>query len=151
MENSEYQGMTDDQIAQYNLSRAQRLPRSEADIKSLSDIIRQTGYQVHIYLGAGYLEKVYENALKHRLEMAGHHVDAQVKLVVKDIDGYVIGNYEADLFVDSKIIVELKAVKALDRAHEAQLMNYLKASKMKVGLLCNFAESSFVYRRLVYN
>jgi len=117
--------------------------RNEVEIKQICDTIRQTAYQVHLYFGTGFLEKVYENALKHRLEKIGLKVDAQVGMVVHDEDGCVVGHYDSDLIVEKKIIVELKAVKALNTAHEAQLMNYLKTTGIQDGMLINFGSEKF--------
>ena len=117
--------------------------RDEKAVNDLCTCIRQTGYRLHVYLGVGFLEKVYENALKHRLEKSGHDVQQQVAIRVHDEDGYEIGYYEADLVVDKKVIVELKAVKALNGAHEAQLINYLKATGVKDGMLINFGSDKY--------
>ena len=117
--------------------------RNEVEIKSVCDAIRQTAYQVHRYFGTGFLEKVYENALKHRLEKLGLDVKAQVGMVVHDEDDWAVGHYDADLIVAGKIIVELKAVKALNTAHEAQLMNYLKTTGIQDGMLINFGSEKF--------
>ena len=105
--------------------------------------IRIISYKLHKYLGCGFLEKVYENALVHRLQLAGFSVERQVPIIVRDEDGFVIGNYEADILVDKSIIIELKAVEKLTNAHIAQILNYLKATGYKVGLLINFGASSF--------
>ena len=120
-----------------------QLERSDDEIKKLSDVVRQTAYQIHLYFGMGFLEKVYENALLHRLEKIGVKAKAQVKMVVHDADGYAVGFYEADLIVEGKLIVELKAVKALNTAHEAQLMNYLKTTGIQDGMLINFGSEKF--------
>ncbi len=117
--------------------------RNEPEIKAVCDTIRQTAYQIHLYFGTGFLEKVYENTLKHRLENLGLDVQAQVGMVVHDEDGCVVGHYDADLIVGGRIIVELKAVKALNTAHGAQLMNYLKTTGMRDGMLINFGSEKF--------
>ena len=123
--------------------------RDEKTMKELSDTIRQTGYQLHLYLGTGYLEKVYENGLKHRLEKKGHDVQQQVAIRVHDEDGYELGYYEADLVVDKKVIVELKAVKQLNGAHEAQLLNYLKATGVRDGMLINFGSEKYEVNKVI--
>jgi GxxExxY protein len=94
-------------------------------------------YKVYNQLGYGFLEKVYENALALELEKIGFKVEHQKKIVVY-YDGHVVGDYFADLFVDDVIIVELKALRELSEEHEAQLLNYLKATPIEVGLLLNF-------------
>lgn len=124
--------------------------RDEDQVKAICDAVRQVGYAVHLYLGKGFLEKVYENALKHRLELRGFDVQQQVAIRVQDEDGYEIGYYEADLVVEKKIIVELKSVRALNDAHLAQLLNYLKATKVRDGLLMNFGSERFEIRKLAF-
>ena len=116
-----------------------RYERSDDEIKKLCDVVRQTAYQIHLYFGTGFLEKVYENALLHRLEKAGVRANTQVKMVVHDEDNFAVGFYEADLIVENKLIVELKAVKTLNAAHEAELINYLKTTERRSSrheLLC---------------
>ena len=99
-------------------------------------------------LGAGFLEKVYENALVHELRKAGLRVDQQRAVVVR-YDDVVVGEYVADLLVDDCVLVELKAIKALDDIHRAQCINYLKASGLQVCLLLNFGNPRLEVRRLV--
>ena len=117
------------------------------DIRGLCNFIRQTGFEIHCYLQHGHLEKVYENALAHRLRKAGLSVVQQHPLTVLDEDGTPIGSFVADLFVDVKIIVELKAVRALCDEHVAQLLGYLRASRVEHGLLCNFGSRRFEIRK----
>jgi len=117
--------------------------RDDDEIRRLCDTIRQTAYQIHLYFGTGFLEKVFENTLKHRLEKLGIKAESQVGMVVHDEDGCVVGHYDADLIVEGKVIVELKVVKALNAAHEAQLINYLKTTGIKDGLLINFGSEKF--------
>ena len=94
-------------------------------------------YAVYNELGTGFLESVYENALVMALRDAGLAVQQQVGLTVSYRDR-VVGEFKADLIVSGKLIIELKAVATLMPAHEAQLVNYLKASRLNVGLLLNF-------------
>ena len=101
-------------------------------------------------LGAGFLEKVYENALVHELRKAGLRVDQQRAVVVR-YDDVVVGEYVADLLVDDCVLVELKAIKALDDIHRAQCINYLKASGLQVCLLLNFGNPRLEVIRLVLN
>ena len=119
----------------------------ESSVKELCDLIRQIAYELHLYLGVGYLEKVYETGLAHRLEKAGLNVRTQVPITVRDEDGFVLGEYLADLVVDG-LIIELKAVSTLLPVHEAQLMNYLKATGTKHGMLINFGSEKFQCRKL---
>ena len=113
----------------------------------ICDIIRQTAYDIHVYFGVGYLEKVYENALAHRLSMKGLSVEQQVPVEVQDEDGFVVGDYIIDMMVDG-VVVELKAVETLHPVHLAQTLNYLKATGIKYGMLINFGASKFQCRKL---
>jgi GxxExxY protein len=116
-------------------------------INELCDIVRQTAYDIHVYHGNGYLEKVYENALAHRLRKAGFDVKQQCPLKVYDEDGTVIGDYNADLLVDHSLIVELKASKTIADEHVAQTLGYLKAARIEHGLLVNFGSYRFQIRK----
>ena len=104
-------------------------------------------YDIHVYLDVGYLEKVYENALVHRLEKIGMSVKAQIPIQVADEDGFVIGEYIADMLVDG-VLVELKAASSLSSSHVAQLLNYLTATGIRHGLLINFGSEKFQCRKL---
>ena len=120
---------------------------TEEEAKGLCDRIRQVAYDLHEYLGTGYLEKVYENALVHRLQLAGMNVTTQVPITVKDQDGFVIGEYVADMVVNG-LVIELKAVSTLSPAHVAQTINYLKAMRIEHGMLINFGSERFQCRKL---
>ena len=104
-------------------------------------------YAVYNTLGYGFLEKVYENALIIELEKRDLTVRQQVPIQVY-YEGKVVGEYFADLLVDDKVIVELKAVKEIIDAHEAQLVNYLKATNKEVGLLLNFGTQAKFKRKI---
>ena len=123
----------------------------KAGIDKLVEDVRQVAYNIHVYLGNGYLEKVYENCLKHRLEKAGYCVESQKKLEVRDEDGYLLGEYFADLVVNGALILELKAVCALAGEHYAQVLNYLKITGFKKALLINFGSYRFETRTVVPN
>ena len=101
-------------------------------------------------LGSGFLEKVYENALAHDLRKAGLAVARQHPVQVF-YDGVVVGDYAVDLLVEASIIVELKAVRVLDRIHTAQCLNYLKATGFRLGLLLNFGNPRLEIKRLANN
>ena len=122
-----------------------RMTEEESNAKC--DAIRQIAYKLHVYLGTGYLEKVYENGLAHRLSKAGFNVQTQVPITVCDEDGYVLGDYIVDMLVDG-IVIELKAVSALQNAHIAQTINYLSAMKVDYGMLINFGSFKFESRKL---
>ncbi len=112
-------------------------------------LIRQTAYEVHHYFGRWFLEKVYENSLASRLRKAGLEVVQQQHLKVRDEDGTIVGDYVADMVVSGVVLVEAKAVKGLASEHIAQLLNYLKTSRMSVGLLINFGAPRLEVRRFV--
>ena len=118
-------------------------------IFELCDVVRETAYAIHEYHGHGHLEKVYENALSHRLRKRGLQVEQQYPLTVFDEDGIVLGEYYADLFVDQRLIVELKAVKNTADEHVAQLLGYLKSSRIEHGLLINFGSYRFQIKKYV--
>ena len=103
-------------------------------------------YKVHNTLGPGFLEKVYENALRIELEKLGLRVKQQEPISV-EYEGQVVGEYYADLWVDERVVVELKAAQALAKEHEVQLVNYLTATRIDLGLLLNFGSSVQVKRK----
>ena len=115
----------------------------EPDIKFICDTIRQTAYDVHVRFMPGYLEKVYENTLSHRLSKLGLSVRQQAPIVVRDEDDFVVGEYCADLLVEDCVIVELKAVSTLVPIHEMQLINYLRATGLRHGMLITFGSEKF--------
>ena len=120
-------------------------------INELSDIIRNVSYDIHLYHGHGYLEKVYENAMVHRLRKIGLHVEQQCPITVLDEDGTLIGEYIADLLIENKLIVELKTVRALMPEHTAQLLSYLKSTRLQHGLLINFGSVKFEIRKYIWS
>ena len=105
-------------------------------------------YKVHRELGFGFLEKVYQNALVIELTKADVKVEQEKKVKVS-YDGQVIGDFTADVVVEEKVILELKSVKQSHAAHEAQLINYLKATGIEVGLLINFGETVEIKRKVL--
>ena len=107
-------------------------------------------YKVYNILGYGFLEKVYENALKMELENNGFSVEAQKPIKVLYLEK-IVGEYFADLVVDNKIIIELKANEVLIPENEAQLVNYLKATEFEVGLLLNFGKKPEIKRKIFSN
>ena len=104
--------------------------------------------EVHNTLGPGFLEEVYQKALETELRLRQLSFDPQHRVIVR-YKGYVLVDYYLDLVVDGKVILELKAVDQLASVHEAQLLSYLKASGLEVGLLFNFGAESLQHRRLV--
>ncbi len=121
------------------------------NIKEVCDLVRQTAYDIHKYHGHGYLEKVYENALAHRLRNAGLDVKQQHPIKVFDEDGTLIGDYLADLIIEGMLILELKTARALAPEHEAQVLGYLKSTGLEHGLLINFGSYRFEIRKFVWD
>ena len=117
--------------------------------KELSYEIVGISMKIFNDLGHGFLEKVYENALKNELENIGLKVKQQYPIEVK-YNGKTIGDYIADLLIDDKLIIELKTVEKLSKIHEAQLLNYLKATGLRFGLLINFSPYKLEFKKLVY-
>ena len=118
-------------------------PISDNEAKEFCSRVRQIAYDIHAYHGHGHLEKVYENAFAHRLTKAGIEVKQQQPITVYDEDGTVIGEYFADLLLEGWLIIELKAVKTLAAEHVAQIIGYLKSSRLRHGLLVNFGSYQF--------
>jgi GxxExxY protein len=114
-------------------------------------VVRSTAFAIHVYHGSGHLEKVYENGLAHRLGKLGLEVQQQHPIPVLDQDGTVLGDYYADLVVEGAVLVELKAVKTLLQVHVAQVLGYLKSTRMEHGLLMNFGAPKFQIRKYAYN
>ena len=121
------------------------------DMKTLCDQVRQVAYDIHVYHRHGHLEKVYENALAHRLSKAGLIVRQQHPINVFDEDGTPIGEYLADLLIEDSLIVELKTAKALAPEHEAQVRGYLKSSRLEDGILINFGSYKFEIRKFAWS
>jgi GxxExxY protein len=118
-------------------------------INELCDIVRETAYAIHLYHGHGHLEKVYENALMHRLRKAGIEIKQQHPIQVYDEDGTILGDYSADLLIDNRLLIELKACKTMANEHTAQLLGYLKSSRIEHGLLINFGSYQFQIKKYV--
>jgi len=118
-------------------------------VQITSDIINAF-YKVYNTLGYGFLEKVYENALAMELAARGHVVKQQLPIQVY-YEGKAVGEYFADMLIDDKVLVELKAAESLAKEHEAQLLNYLKATKIEIGLLLNFGKEPHFKRKIFSN
>ncbi len=119
----------------------------DARIRECCAQIRQTAFDIHVYFGHGHLEKVYENTLAHRLRKLGLQVRQQHPVQVYDEDATMVGAYVVDLLVEESLLIEIKATKALAPEHEAQILGYLKASRMEHGLLINFGSFRFEIRK----
>ena len=116
--------------------------------RQLSYIIRGCVYEVFKQLGCGFLEKVYENALLRELRLQGLDAVSQVPVDVY-YKGSTVGEYIVDVIVEGRVVLELKAQKDLSKVHEAQLLNYLKATKNNIGMLVNFTYPRATIKRLV--
>jgi len=123
---------------------------TDAMHKELTEKIIKFFYRVYNKLGYGFLEKVYENAMMIELVKEGISAVAQSPIKVT-YEGKIIGEYYADILVDDKVIVEIKAARNLVLEHEAQLLNYLKATNIEVGLLLNFGPKPEIKRKVYDN
>ncbi|MBI4699467.1 MAG: GxxExxY protein [Nitrospirae bacterium] len=117
--------------------------------KDITDVVLKGFYEIYNELGEGFLESVYENALYIVLNGYGMSIERQRDIPVY-FRGNIIGDFKADMIVNGRVVVELKAVSTLDPAHEAQLINYLKATNIEVGLLLNFGKKP-EFKRFVYD
>ncbi len=118
------------------------------EFETLSGKVIEVAVNVHRTLGPGFLESVYENAMKVALSKAGFYFEYQ-KDVPIIFEGVEVGLHRCDLIVDREIIVELKAVKALEDIHFAQVRSYLKATRLRIGLLMNFNSPTLVVKRIL--
>jgi GxxExxY protein len=115
--------------------------------EDITALIINAFYDVHHELGHGFLESAYEGAMVIALRARGLHVERQHRVAVH-YRGEIVGVYTVDLLVEDRVIVELKAVRALEPIHEAQLINYLRASSIEVGLILHFAPKA-AFRRFI--
>jgi len=118
-------------------------------INELCDVVRETSYSIHRYLRHGHLEKVYENALAHRLRKSGIAIEQQHPIDVRDADGTILGQFFADMLVEGEIVVELKAVKSIASEHVAQVLGYLRATSKEHALLINFGAPVLYVKKFV--
>ncbi len=117
--------------------------------RETTDRILRSFYEVYNELGNGFLESVYENALFLELKDSGLEVERQKDIPVL-FKGTNVGDFKADIVVDGKVIIELKAIQRLDKVHEAQVINYLKATGIEIGLLLNFGPRP-EFKRIIFN
>jgi len=121
---------------------------TEIIYKDLSYAIIGAAMEVHKILGPGFLESVYESALAYEFDLRGIPYERQKRLSVSYKDKF-IGEYIADLVIDDKVILELKAVSAISPAHEAQAHHYLTATGLKLAIILNFGAESLQQKRIV--
>lgn len=118
------------------------------DINELTYKINGAIFEVNRILGPGFLERVYENAVLIELRGMGLKADSQVPIKVYYKDE-IVGEYIADILVEEKVILELKTVERLEKIHEAQLLNYLRATGIQIGILVNFKHTNAEIKRMV--
>jgi GxxExxY protein len=116
--------------------------------QDLTEKIIGCAYKVHNRLGYGFLESVYEKSLLIELRKTGISAKAQVPITVR-YEGEVVGDFIADILVEDKVIVELKSISQIAKAHEVQLVNYLVATGKEIGLLINFGEKMVEVKRKI--
>ncbi len=124
------------------------MDRSVEEVLKLCDQVRLIVFELHVFLRHGHLEKVYENGLAHRLRKAGIQVIQQHAIAVHDEDGTSLGDYHADLFIESCLIIELKASRALTPEHTAQVLGYLRGTGVRHGMLINFGAPRLEVKKL---
>jgi len=118
------------------------------DWEETTEAVIGSAFIVSNVLGAGFLEKVYENALAHELRKTGRHVEQQ-RTVDVHYDQQVVGRFVADLVVDHRVLVEMKSARGIDEVHMAQCINYLKATSLPVCLLLNFGRPKVQVKRIL--
>jgi len=123
-------------------------PHTE-DIFTLCNVIRETSFAIHSYLRSGHREQIYENALVHRLRKLGISVVQQPEIRVYDEDGTELGHLKADLIIDDRLICEIKGAHSIVDEHIAQLLGYLRASRIEHGLLINFGGPRLQIKKLI--
>ena len=138
------------QIPQINANKIKMEEYDDLISKELIDIILTQFYRVYNDLGYGFLERVYQNALYFALTSEGLKCEVEKPIKVFH-DGHVVGDYRADLLVEDCVILELKACEEINPAHEAQLINYLKATEIEVGYLLNFGKKAKFSRKVYSN
>lgn len=121
----------------------------QSKIFRLCDLIRETSFEIHRFHKHGHLEKIYENALAHRLRRLGINLEQQFPLNVFDEDGTVLGEYFADLLIENILIVELKARASIIDQYIAQILGYLRSSKIKHGPLINFGAPKLQIKKYI--
>jgi GxxExxY protein len=126
--------------------------KDQTAINTLCNIVRETSFAIHKYHRHGHAEKIYENALAHRLLKQNLKVRQQHPINVYDEDGTLLGEFFADLFVENQLIIELKAIRAIANEHIAQILGYLHSTNTETGLLINFgAPRLYVKKYLLSN
>ena len=121
----------------------------DGQILKLTDVIRQTSFEIHKYLRSGFTEKIYENALAHRLRKQGIRAEQQECVRVFDEDGTLLGLLRTDILIEGVLICEIKSCSTLVDAHTTQLLGYLRATGIQHGLLINFGAPKLQIRKFI--
>jgi len=117
--------------------------------KEITEGIIGAGFEVYNHLGYGFLERVYQRALQMELLRRGFRAEMERRITVRYKDA-IVGEYDADLFVEDSVLVEIKIAPQYDKRDEAQVLNELKATGLKIGLLINFGRSKVEFKRLAF-
>lgn len=120
-----------------------------SDVNELCDVVRETSFAIHKYLRHGHMEKVYERAMVNRLSKLGLDARPQAPLNVYDEDGTLLGEYFADMLIENQSLVELKACSSITNDHVAQLLGYLRSSRLENGLIINFGAPRLFIKKYV--
>lgn len=129
-------------------TKSRKLENTKMEFEELSNKIIKSAIEVHKKLGPGFLESIYQTALPIQLKKDGIETESQKEIKIY-YDNQEIGLHRLDLVINEKIIVELKTVKEFDESHIAQIISYLKATGLKIGLLLNFAKATLGIKRVV--
>jgi GxxExxY protein len=123
---------------------------NENQILDLCALVRETSLAAHRFLRHGHNEKIYENSLANRLRKRGMNVRQQHPISVYDEDGTLLGDFFADLLVENELVIELKAVKQLADEHTAQVLGYLRASRLEHAMLVNFGAPVIQFKKFIF-
>jgi GxxExxY protein len=115
----------------------------------LCSVVRQTSFDIHRYLRSGHLEKIYANALAHRLKKEAINLKQEYAIDIFDEDGTPLGHYIADFLIEGQLIVELKACNTIASEHIAQLLGYLRGTRLQHGMLINFGAPTLQVKKLI--
>ena|SRR5689334_1763192 len=121
----------------------------DGEVLKLTEVVRQTSFEIHKYFRSGFTEKIYENALAHRLRKQGIKAEQQQCVRVFDEDGTVLGLFRTDILIERILICEIKSCSSLIEAHTSQLLGYLRATGMQHGLLINFGAPKLQIRKFI--
>jgi len=118
-------------------------------ILELCSVVRETSFSIHRYLRSGHLEKIYANALAHRLRKYAIELKQEYPIDIFDEDGTRLGHYVADFLIEGQLIVELKACNAIAAEHIAQVLGYLRGARLQHGMLINFGAPTLQIKKLI--